>query len=271
MGYSSAGTVVRVGAGVSSVKVGDRVVVYWGYHKNYNTVPESQVVKIPDGVDFHSAAMAFITTFPLAAVRKTALEIGESCLVMGLGILGQCAVKFARIAGAYPVIAADPNANRRDLALKYGADYAFDPTEEGFAEKVKKVTDGGANTCIEVTGVGAGLDGALDCMAKFGRVALLGCTRDKNFTIDYYKKIHCPGITLIGAHTLARPNVESYPHYRTHTDDIKATLDLIKGGRLDLREMVEEIHSPAECAEVYGRLVSDKNFPVCARFDWRKL
>jgi len=271
LGYSSAGTVIHVGASVSSVKIGDRVVVYWGHHKNYNIVPESQVVKIPDGVDFNSAAIAFITSFPLAAIRKTKLEIGESCLIMGLGILGQCAVKFARIAGAYPIIAADPKADRRELALKYGADYAFDPTEKGFADKVKSITCGGVNTCIEVTGVGAGLDGALDCMAKFGRVALLGCTRNKDFTIDYYKKVHCPGITLIGAHTYARPNIESYPHYWTHNDDIKAALNLIEGGRLNLYDMVEEIHSPYDCAKVYSRLVNDKNFPVCVQFDWSKL
>ena len=271
LGYSSAGTVFAIGKGVSLVKVGDRVVVHGGYHKNYNIVSEEQTVKIPDEVDFSSAAITYISAFPLAAVRKTKLEIGESCLIMGLGVLGQCAVRFARIAGAYPVIAADPKAERRELALKGGADYAFDSTEKGFAEKVKEITGGGVNTCIEVTGVGAGLNGALDCMAKLGRVALLGCTRNKEFTIDYYKKVHYPGITLIGAHTMARPNVESYPHYWTHNDDIKAALNLIKCGRLDLKSMVSETHSPYDCAEVYNRLVFDKNFPVCVQFDWSKL
>ncbi|MBO4262533.1 MAG: zinc-binding alcohol dehydrogenase [Clostridia bacterium] len=270
-GYSSAGTVVALGKGVTSVKAGDRVVVYWGLHRNYNLVPEKQVVKIPDSVSFADAAISFISAFSLAAIRKTALEIGEACLVMGLGILGQCAVKYARIAGAYPVIAADPKADRRELALKCGADFAFDPIEKDFSEKVKKATGGGANVCIEVTGVGAGLDGALDCMAKFGRIALLGCTRNSDFSIDYYKKVHCQGVTLIGAHTNARPQNESYPHHFTHNDDIKVALNLIKGGRLTFSAMIGETHSPEECKEVYERLVNDKNFPVCVQFDWSRL
>ncbi len=270
-GYSSAGTVIAVGKGVSSVVEGDRVVVYWGFHKSINVVPEKQVVKIPDGVDFTSAAIAFISSFALAAIRKTRLEIGESCLVMGLGILGQCAVRYARIAGAYPVIAADPKPERRELALRSGADFAFDPSEDGFAKKVRDASGGGATACVEVTGVGEGLRGALDCMAKFGRIALLGCTRHSDFTIDYYKKVHCQGITMIGAHTNARPQNESYPHYFTHNDDIKAALNLIKSGRLDLESMIGETHSPAECKEIYGRLIADRDFPVCVQFDWSRL
>lgn len=271
LGYSSAGEVVATGEGVSSVKVGDRVVVYWGAHKNYNLVPEKQTVKIPSGTDDRSAAITFISSFSLAAIRKTRLEIGESCMVTGLGILGQCAVRYARVAGAYPVIAVDPKEERRKLALAGGADYAFDPTEKDFAEKVKAVTGGGVNACVEVTGIGSGLDCSLDCMAKFGRIALLGCTRNKEFTIDYYKKVHCPGITLIGAHTDARPRTESYPHYFTHNDDIRVALNLVANGRLDLKSLVSETHSPEDCEEVYRRLAFDRDFPVCVQFDWRKL
>lgn len=119
--------------------------------------------------------------------------------------------------------------------------------------------------------MGAGLDETLDCMAKLGRVALLGCTRDKNFTIDYYRKVHGPGISLIGAHTAARPENESYPGYFTHEDDIKTALKLVAGGRMSLADMVEETHSPEECFEVYTRLVNDKNFPAAVQFDWRNI
>lgn len=134
---------------------------------------------------------------------------------------------------------------------------------------MKNVTGGGVNAAIEVTGVGAGFNEALDCMAKFGRVALLGCTRNSDFTVDYYKKIHAPGITVIGAHTMARPNTESHPGWFTHRDDIKAVLKLCGGGRLCLENLIEETHSPTECPEVYNRLIFDKDFPVVVQFDWR--
>lgn len=269
-GYNSAGIVVKKGADVKSVNVGDRVVVYWGNHKQYNVVPEGNVVKIEDeSISLETAAMSFISTFPMAAIRKTRLEMGESAIVMGLGILGMIAVKLLRAAGAVPIIAADPNPKRREIALKNGADYAFDPLCEDFADKVKSVTGGGVNVAIEVTGVGAGFNEALDCMAKFGRVALLGCTRNSDFSVDYYRKIHAPGITVIGAHTIARPDKESHPGWFTHRDDIKAVLKLCGGERLCLENLVEETHSPDECPEVYNRLAFDKNFPVVVQFDWR--
>ncbi|MBQ8380688.1 MAG: zinc-binding alcohol dehydrogenase [Clostridia bacterium] len=271
-GYNSAGEVIRVADDVKDVKVGDRVVVYWGKHKDYNLMREKNVVKIEDdNVSYETAALSFIASFPMAAIRKTRLEMGESAMVMGLGVLGMIAVKLLRLAGAVPVIAVDPNPDRRKIALECGADYALDPFEEGFADRVKEITDGGVNVCIEVTGVGAGFNQALDCMAKFGRVALLGCTRNSDFTVDYYKKIHSPGITVIGAHTIARPEEESHPGWFTHRDDIKAVLRLCSGGRLTLEDLVGETHSPEDCPEIYNRLIFDKKYPVAVQFDWRKL
>ena len=123
---------------------------------------------------------------------------------------------------------------------------------------------------IEVTGIGAGLDGILDCMARYGRVALLGCTRNKDFTIDYYRKVHGPGITLVGAHTGARPQVESSGGWWTQKDDIATTLKLTEMGRIKLSDMIDEVHSPAEAPEVYTRLANEKSFPM-VQFDWRKL
>ena len=271
-GYNSVGTVVAIGPDVTSVAVGDRVVVYWGKHRSYNLVRENNVVKINDSaVSNSSAAMSFIASFPLAAIRKTRIEMGESAMVMGLGILGLIGVKLLRAAGAVPIIAVDPNEKRRELAKACGADYTFNPFDADFAEKVKAVTGGGVNVAIEVTGVGAGFNESLDCMAKFGRVALLGCTRNSDFTVDYYKKIHSPGITVIGAHTIARPEHESHPGWFTHRDDISAILALISGGRIELDSLVSEIHSPEECGEVYERLVNDKEFPIGVQFDWSKL
>ena len=271
VGYSSAGKVVAVGSAVKKVKVGDRVAMIWSKHVNYNILPQENVVKIEsDKLTYEEASFSLISTFPLSAVRKVKLELGESMLVMGLGILGQIAVMWARAGGAYPVIACDPIKERREEALKNGADYAFDPLENDFVRKVLDVTAGGAKTAIEVTGVGAGLNQALDCMAKMGRVALLGCTRSSDFTIDYYHKVHGPGITLVGAHTNARPSTESYPSHFTHADDVKTALDLCASGRLPLANLIKETNLPKDCQSVFLRLANDKNFPLGVQFDWRK-
>jgi len=269
-GYSSSGTVVAVGSAVTSVGVGDRVAVYWGCHALYQCVDESRAVPLPDGVSLESAALCHIGCFPMAAIRKCRLELGESMLIMGLGVLGMLALREARAAGAVPIIAADPVPEKRAQALLYGADFALDPLAPDFAERVKEITGGGVNVAIEVTGVGSALETTLDCMKKFGRVSLLGCTRDRNFTIDYYRKVHGPGITLVGAHTNARPETESSPGLWTTRDDLLAMLRLLSGGRLELSSMIEETHSPENAPAVYARLAAEKFFPL-VQFDWGRL
>lgn len=280
-GYSSSGVVESVGTGVDTVKVGDRVALSWSKHARFVCLPASQVYPIPEGVSFADAAFAHIATFPLAAIRKCRLELGESAIVMGQGVLGQLAVLLLRAAGAVPVLAADPLAEKRKRALELGADAAFDPTAPDFAAHVKarcpadrrvmggRVAEAGPRVGIEVTGVGAALESLLDAIAPFGRIALLGCTRNSNFTIDYYHKIHGRGVTLVGAHTLARPGVESSSGWWTTRDDALAFLRLLAHGRLSLAGFVDEVHSPAECAAVYSRLSEDGAFPI-VQFDWER-
>ncbi len=271
-GYSSSGIVIAKGEDVTSVEIGDRVVMSWSMHRSVNVLPEKFVVKVEsDKVSMQAAALCHIGTFPMAAIRKTRLEIGESAMVMGLGILGLFAVQFAKAAGAVPVIAVDPNPERRQKALKMGADFAFDPLEPDFIYNVMSVTDGGVNAAIEVTGKGEGLVQCLDCMKRFGRVALLGCTRDKNFTLDYYRKVHGPGITIVGAHTMARPSWDSSPNSFTQRDDIKAILKLCAMGSISLDDTIDETFLPKDCTEVYKRLIDDSNFPAISQFDWREV
>ena len=269
-GSSSSGVVPAVGEGVTEGSVGDRVALSCSLHSQYINLKRKNVYKLPDSVSFWDASLLHIGTFPLAAIRKCRLEIGESAIVMGMGVLGLTAVQLLKAAGAVPVIAVDPVAEKREKALAHGADFALDPMAPDFAAKAKAITGGGAKVGIEVTGIGAGLDGILDCMAPFGRVALLGCTRNKEFTIDYYRKVHGPGITLIGAHTAARPKEESHGGWWTQKDDVQALIKLHEFGRLRLGELVEEIHSPAEAPEVYNRLAREQSFPV-VQFDWEAL
>ena len=270
-GYSDAGIVYAVGSKVTKFKPGDRVAGWWGSHKSICEFPETNLIKIDDAVALNAASVAHISCFPMGAIRKTRLEVGESAIVMGQGILGLLAVKELRAAGAMPIIAVDPVPERRAFALKHGADYALESNAPDFVETVKLLTGGGVKVAIEVTGSGRALDQVLDVVAPKGRVALLGCTRDKNFTIDYYRKVHAPGVMLIGAHTAARPLSDSSAGWWTVADEMAGILNLQKGGRLDLQSIITEVHAPQEAPEVYRRMLEEKNFPIGVQFDWSLL
>ena len=206
----------------------------------------------------------------LGGVRKLEVELGESAMVMGLGLLGMFSVQFLALSGANPVIAADLNPARRKLALELGADYALDPADEGFADKVKELTKGrGVNACVEVTGVSKAMSQALDCASWMGRIALLGCTRISDCAVDYYQKVHRPGVKLIGAHNFVRPKFESYPHHWTHQDDCRAILDLISAKKLRVRPIVSRVAAPEEAPGIYRQLCDDPAFPIGTVFDWR--
>ena len=280
-GYSSSGVIESVGEGVSTVRPGDRVAVSWSKHAQFVVVPEGQVYRLPDNVSFEDGALAHISTFPMAAIRKCGLELGESAIVMGQGILGQLAVMLLKCAGATPVIAADPIAEKREEALKIGADFAVDPTATDFKEKVLAVCPledkgiytgihaSGVKVAIEVTGVGAGLNSVLDVMAPMGRVALLGCTRNSDFSIDYYHKVHGRGVALLGAHTWARPATDSSARLFTHRDDARTFLNLLSLGRLVTKGYVKDVRKPSDCGEVYARLAKGGSFSI-TQFDWTR-
>ncbi len=272
LGYCGVGYVTEIGESVKSVTVGDRVLVYHGCHSQYNIVPEIKVTKVEDdAIDSLDAAFVVIATMGLGGVRKLELELGESAMVMGLGLLGIFAIQFLHLSGAYPLIAADLNPKRRELALELGADYALDPSADDFVEQVKKITKGkGVRATVEVTGVSAAMKQALECASWMGRISLLGCTRVSDCPVDYYQQVHRPGVKLIGAHNFVRPKVESYPHHWTHQDDCKAILDLIAAGRIQVKPIVSRVVKPETAPEIYTELCNDPNFPLGTVFDWRE-
>jgi len=272
LGYCGIGHVIEVGEQVTSVQPGDRVLVYHGNHTQINIVPESKVTKVTQEVDSLEAAFVIIASMGLGGVRKLEVELGESAMVMGLGLLGIFSVQFLRLSGAYPVIAADLNPARRALALKLGADYALDPADPDFAAQVKSITGGkGVRACVEVTGVSSAMVQALQCASRMGRITLLGCTRVSDCAVDYYQQVHRPGVKLIGAHNFVRPLMESYPHHWTHQDDCKAILELLAAGRIQVRPIISRVVKPEDAPAIYTQLAEDPHFPLGTVFDWRAL
>lgn len=273
LGYCGVGRVLEAGSSVTSVSCGDRVLVYHGTHGKYNIRPEADLTRVDDdNIASLDAAFVIIASMGLGGVRKLELELGESAMVMGLGLLGIFSVQFLRLSGANPVIAVDLDQSRRELALRLGADYALDPSAEDFVERVMALTKGkGVRATVEVTGASVAMKQALECSSYMGRISLLGCTRVSDCSVDYYKQVHRPGIKLIGAHNFVRPKVESYPHHWTHQDDCRAILDMISAGRLKVAPIVSRVVSPVEAPRIYNELCDSAEFPIGTVFDWRNI
>ena len=122
LGYSSAGTIVEVGAGMGEFKPGDRVACAGGgyaVHAEYDLVPRNLLAKLPDSVDFESAAFTTLGAIALHGFRLSRPQIGETVCIIGLGLLGLLAAQIARAAGC-PVFGVDLSSNRVQLARGLG-------------------------------------------------------------------------------------------------------------------------------------------------------
>src|SRR5438445_7246502 len=131
-GYSAAGTVVAVGKSVTGWKPGDRV-SFPGNHASAELLTigheRGRLWKLPDNLDFEKAALACILRYGMGASIRAGLTPGRSFAVLGLGMIGQSALRCAMAAGASPVIGIDSDAMRRDAALAAGADLVHDPSD----------------------------------------------------------------------------------------------------------------------------------------------
>jgi len=130
-GYSSAGTVVEVGEGITDLQPGDRVACAgagFAVHAEFVCVPRLLVARIPisdptagDEVSFDEAAFATLGAVALHGVRTAEAKLGDLVAVIGLGLLGQLAVQLLKAAGCR-VLGMDINSSRADLARQMGAD-----------------------------------------------------------------------------------------------------------------------------------------------------
>src|SRR5216683_8318806 len=138
-GYSAAGRVVEVGPGVSGWKPGDRV-SFPGNHASAELLTigheRGRLWKLPDDLDFEKAALACILRYGMGASIRAGLTLGRSFAVLGLGMIGQAALRCAMAAGAWPVIGIDSVKMRRDAALAARADLVLDPADPHLKAKM---------------------------------------------------------------------------------------------------------------------------------------
>ncbi|HAF48375.1 MAG TPA: oxidoreductase, partial [Anaerolineaceae bacterium] len=151
LGYSSAGTIVKVGPGLEGFKVGDRVACGGGghaVHAEFASVPQNLLARLPENVDFESAAFTTIGAIAMQGFRLAEVGVGARVAVIGLGLLGLLTAGIANAAGCQ-VLAVDLDPKRVELAQEMGAH--------------KAVTRDKAVEAAEVFSNGKGVDAVIIC------------------------------------------------------------------------------------------------------------
>jgi NADPH2:quinone reductase len=173
-----AGTVERLGTGVTSLKAGDRVLGYIGYGAARERVaaPAAQLVKIPDALDFdHAAGLCVTYGTTLHALKDRAhLKSGETLAVLGAsGGVGLAAVELGKVMGAR-VIACASSDDKLEFARKHGADDGINYATEDLKDALRRVTaNRGADVIYDPVG-GSYAEAALRSIAWQGRFLVVG-------------------------------------------------------------------------------------------------
>lgn len=150
LGYSCAGTVLQVGAGVSEFTIGDRVACAGGgyaVHAQLIAVPKNLLVKLPDEADLESAAFTTLGAIALQGIRLAEVKLGEIVAVIGLGLLGQLTVQLLKLAGCV-VVGMDIQPDRALLGQQLGADEIATTTDELLARSLRCSSGHGVDAVI---------------------------------------------------------------------------------------------------------------------------
>ena len=276
-GHEMAGTVVRVGAGATNFKLGDRVVVFHHvpcghcYYCRKNVPAQCEVYKrtgatagmepsgggfseyirvmdwivanrgvvhIPHDVSFEQAAFMEPFNTVLNGVKRLNLSADETVLVIGQGPIGLMHAALAQKTGAR-VFTSDLFAERHAIAAKFGLHHPIDAGKEDVVARLKAATEGrGADAVILAVGGNALIRTAMDAARPGGKVILFAQTQHGEATID-------PGAVCVDEKAL----IGSYSSSFTILDEV---IDLVLGGKrkgLDLTPLISHRFSLEKAVE----------------------
>ncbi len=273
MGHEASGVIVKTGTGVTRWKEGDRVTfdstVYplndWytlkgrynlsegrevvgvspkeykrhGAFAEYLAIPQHILYKIPDNVSFEQAAMVEPAAVAAHAVRISGINVGDSAVVLGSGMIGTFIINMLKAAGATPVIAVDVDDEKLKMAVKYGADITINSAQQSVAEVVRHHTKGrGADVGFEAIGISVTVNTLIDALRKGATAVLVG-----NLTpvIEFpLQKVVTSEIKVQGSCAIC--------------SEYEIVLDLIASGALKVDDMISAVAPLSEGAEWFRKL-----------------
>lgn len=239
-GHEYAGTIEKVGEGVSDFTKGMRVVatnsapcgdcffckrdmpnlcaklkdsLVNGAFAEYIRVPAPVVRwnthKIPDSLSFRDAALSEPLACVVHGIEESNIRLGDTVVIIGAGPIGQMMIMLAKKTGASRVIVSDLADLRREIAIKSGADIAINPAKEDPVQRVKNETEGyGADVVIEAVGLPKLWEQAVNMTRDAGTTVLFGgAASGTTFEVDT-TRFHYGQLTLKGVFHLKPRHVE---------------------------------------------------------------
>jgi predicted dehydrogenase/threonine dehydrogenase-like Zn-dependent dehydrogenase len=274
LGYSSAGRVVEVGAGVDGFAVGDRVVSN-GPHSEFVCVPENLCARVPDVVDDERACFAVIGAIALQGLRLVQPTLGETVVVTGLGLVGLLTVQLLRANGCR-VLGIDFDADRAALARTFGAETCVPAVGEDPLAVARHLSGGRGVDAVIITAATQSdepLHQAAQMCRKRGRIVLVGVTGLNLSRADFYEKELSFQVSCSYGPGRYDPEYEQKGHDYplgfvrwTEQRNFEAVLGQMAAGTVDPRPMITDRYTIDRAGEAYSALAESRAIGIVLRY-----
>ena len=260
LGYCNVGRVVDIGRGVTEFQVGDRVASN-GHHAEYVCVPQNLVAKVPDNVSDDEAAFTVIGSIALQGIRNLNPQLGETVVVIGLGLIGLVAAQLLKSNGC-SVIGTDFDQQKVDMANRLGVTAINPGNGIDPVNFVESHTDNHGADGVLIT-ASAKTDEVIHqaCLMcrKRGRIVLVGVIGLNLRRDDFYKKeltfqVSCSyGAGRYDEDYEDKGHDYPYAYVRwTEKRNFQAVLGAISNGGLAVRPLITEEVELDDYLEIYG-------------------
>lgn len=260
LGYCNVGKVVAVGRGVTEFQVGDRVASN-GNHAEYVCVPQNLVAKVPDNVSDDEAAFTVIGSIGLEGIRLLKPELGETIVVVGLGLIGLIVAQLLRANGCR-VVGVEFDQAKLDMAAKWGVIPVNPAKGDDQVKVVEELTNGIGADGVIIT-ASAHDDGIIHnaCLMsrKRGRIVLVGVIGLNMRRDDFYKKelsfqVSCSyGAGRYDEEYENKGHDYPFAYVRwTEKRNFQAILGAISNGGLNVQQLITETVDLENYNDIYG-------------------
>ncbi len=233
------GQVIEVGEAVTRLHVGD--LVHGGLpHRPTNVARAVQLYPLAPNMSPETALFTDPALFALNAVHDAQLKLGDVVAVYGLGAIGLLATQMVRLNGAMRIFAVDLIPMRRDLALRYGADEALDPSQGDVALAIKRATGNkGVDVALEISGAYSALHQAIRSVQVGGRVVAASYYKGNAAALSLGAEWHHNRPTLVSSMAVWGCPHRLYPMWDLKRLELTA-IQLLERGLLATEGMVTQ-------------------------------